>query len=382
MSRPIRATIDIAALRHNLSVIRKYVQHTPVMAVIKADAYGHGLLNTAQALSTVDAFAVLELEAAVQLREAGFQQPVLLLEGFFSISEIEVLTRYRLSTVIHNTEQLSMLTARNQTKKLDIFLKINTGMNRLGFRPEEGHLVLDNLRQQSYIGSITLMTHFACADDPIESDYINQQLKHFAALYKRCGNNHLPRTLANSAAILCYPQTYADWVRPGLLLYGVSPLPDKTGSELGLQPAMTLTSQIIATQHLNPHDRLGYGGKFVTDRPIRVGIVAAGYADGYPRHAPTGTPVLVNGQRTRLVGRVSMDMLSVDLEGIRQVGIGSTVTLWGKGLPVEDIANPAETIGYELLVALSTRVKRTLITPQAVSEEVNSPLTSVHTKSL
>ncbi len=355
MSRPIRATIDVAALRHNLSVVRQYVQHARIMAIVKADAYGHGLLRTAQALSSVDAFAVLELEAAVQLREAGFQRPILLLEGFFSTTELEILAQYQLSTVIHNNEQLSMLLAHPNTGRLDIFLKINTGMNRLGFRPEQSHSVLDQLRQRDIAGSVTLMTHFACADDPQEADYVNQQLGCFT-LAGGHEENRLPCTLANSAAILRYPQTHADWVRPGLLLYGVSPLPEKTGVELGLQPVMTLTSQIIAIQYLKPYDRLGYGGQFITDRPIRVGIVAAGYADGYPRHAPTGTPVLVDGRRTRLIGRVSMDMLSIDLSGIEHATVGSPVTLWGQGLPVENVAKCAETISYELLAALSPRV--------------------------
>lgn len=356
MSRPIRAIIDSDALQHNFSIVRQHAPHVRIMAVVKADAYGHGLLRTARALSSTDAFAVLELEAAVQLREAGFRQPVLLLEGFFSTAELKAIDRYRLSTVIHNHEQLAMLLTHKTAETPDIFLKINTGMNRLGFRPEEGDSVLNKLRQRYSSSNITLMTHFACADDRLEADYTNQQLGRFAILQKN-GNDNLPRTLANSAALLRYPQTHADWVRPGLLLYGASPLPEKSSYELGLQPVMTLTSRIIAVQHLNPADRLGYGGQFAADQPMRVGIVAAGYADGYPRHAPTGTPVLVNGQRTRLVGRVSMDMLTVDLNGISQAGPGSLVTLWGKGLPVEEIAESAQTISYELLSALSPRVQ-------------------------
>lgn len=356
MYRPTCAIIDSAALRHNLSVIRAHVRHARVIAVIKADAYGHGLLRCAQALSDVDAFAVLELEAAVQLREAGFRQPILLLEGFFSIVELKVLARYHLSTVIHHQEQLAMLLSCKEIEKLDVFLKINSGMNRLGFRPEQGRSVLDALRQHAFVSSITLMTHFACADDAQEKYYVDQQLNRFTALQPQ-GTGRLPQTLANSAAILRYPQTHADWVRPGLLLYGVSPLIEKTGNELGLRPVMTLTSQIIAIQHLNPQDRLGYGGQFVADRPMRIGIVAAGYADGYPRHAPTGTSVLVDGQHTRLIGRVSMDMLSVDLSGIEHAKIGSPVTLWGEGLPVERVAESAGTISYELLAALSPRVR-------------------------
>lgn len=357
MPRPIHAVIDTNALQHNLAIVRQKVGQSRTIAVIKADAYGHGLLPAARALSETDAFAVLELEAAVQLRDAGFQQPVILLEGFFSTDELDVISQYRLSTVIHHYEQLSMLSAYKGNNNLAVFLKINTGMNRLGFKPASGYAALRALKQQAFISEITLMTHFACADTIAEQYLVFQQLKEFAALRTACGN-HLPCSLANSAAILRYPQTYADWVRPGLLLYGVSPLPEKNGSQLGLQPAMTLTSEIIATQQLNPGDRLGYGAQFTADRSMRIGIVAAGYADGYPRHAPTGTPVLVNDQRTRIVGRISMDMLSVDLQGIDHANIGSTVTLWGKGLPVEQVASSAQTISYELLAAISPRVPR------------------------
>ncbi len=333
------------------------------MAVVKADAYGHGLLRTARALDAVDGFAVLELEAAIQLREAGFSQPVLLLEGFFSIEEIEAINHYRLSTVIHCHEQLSMLMSYKKTGTPDIFLKINTGMNRLGFRPDEGNTVLRKLKQWRTDIRITLMTHFACADDLLKADSVDQQLSSFALLEEKW-ENCTSQTLANSAAILRYPGTHADWVRPGIILYGASPLPDKTGIELGLQPVMTLTSQIITVQHLNPSDSLGYGGQFVADQPMRIGVVAAGYADGYPRHAPTGTPVLVNGRRTRLIGRVSMDMLTVDLSGISEAGAGSPVTLWGEELPVEEVARSAQTISYELLAALSPRVK-TVSSPPA-----------------
>lgn len=361
MFRPIRTIIDATALQHNLAVVRQKVGHARTIAVIKADAYGHGLLHTARALSAANAFAVLELEAAVQLRDAGFQQPIVLLEGFFSHHELDVINQYHLSTVIHHHEQISMLSTYRGNNKLAVFLKINTGMNRLGFKPEAGNSAFHALIQREFVGKITLMTHFACADEAAEQHLVIQQLSEFSALRAECGI-HLPCSLANSAAILRYPQTHADWVRPGLLLYGVSPLPEKTGVEMGLQPAMTLTSQIIAIQKLSPGDRLGYGAQFTASQAMRIGIVAAGYADGYPRHAPTGTPVLVNGQRTRIVGRISMDMLSIDLQGIDDANIGSTVTLWGKGLPVEKIAAAAQTISYELLAAISPRVPR-CVTP-------------------
>ncbi|MBE7527112.1 MAG: alanine racemase [Burkholderiales bacterium] len=356
MPRPLRALINCSALQHNLAVIHKHVHKTRIMAVVKANAYGHGLLRTAQALNSVDGFAVLELEAAIQLREAGFNQSILLLEGFFSTDEIDVINQYRLSTVIHCQDQLSMLLAHKETGKPDIYLKINTGMNRLGFRPEEGISAQNQLKQWRPDANITLMTHFASADDSLETSQVNQQLGSFALLQANQENGTC-QTMANSAAILRYPGTHADWVRPGILLYGASPIADKTGVEPGLQPAMTLSSQVIAVQHLAPSDRLGYGGVFVADRPMRIGVVAAGYADGYPRHAPTGTPVLVNSQRTRLVGRVSMDMLTIDLSGMGEAGVGSPVTLWGEGLPVEEVARSAQTISYELLTALSPRVQ-------------------------
>ncbi len=360
MPRPIRALINCTALQHNLSVVRRHAGQARVMAVVKADAYGHGLLRTAQALNSVEGFAVLELEAAVQLREAGFNQLILLLEGFFSAEELDVIDHYQLSTVIHSHEQLSLLLAHNKTKKPDIFLKINTGMNRLGFRPKEKNDIFNKIKQWCPDASITLMTHFSNADETLGIEQVNQQLSQFVpSLDKKVDD--LPQTLANSAAILRYPATHADWVRPGIILYGVSPLPEKTGIELGLRPVMTLTSQIIAIQQLDSFDKVGYGGQFTADRPMRIGVVAAGYADGYPRHAPTGTPILVNGQRTRLVGRISMDMLTVDLNGISDAKVGSPVTLWGEGLPVEEIAKSAQTISYELLTALSPRVPTTSI---------------------
>ncbi|SDI04988.1 alanine racemase [Nitrosomonas sp. Nm132] len=359
MPRPIHALIDLSALKHNLSIVRKHTQNARIMAVIKANAYGHGLLSTAHALRAADAFAVLELDAAVRLREAGVYQPILLLEGFFSAADLTVIKQYHLSTVIHHQEQLAMLFTAKQKNKINVFLKINTGMNRLGFAPEQGLAVLETLRVNSLISQITLMTHFACADDPFQKDEVNQQLSDFFTVFRK---HHLPCSLANSAAILRYPETHADWVRPGIMLYGASPLIDKTAAELGLRPVMTVSSKIIAIQHLTTRDKVGYGGQFQAEQPMRIGVVACGYADGYPRHAPTGTPVLVNGQRTRIVGRISMDMLTVDLTKIQNANIGSPVILWGNKLPIEEVAKSAGTISYELFCALSSRVKILTVT--------------------
>ncbi len=355
MSRSIRAFIDLAALEHNLTVVRRYAAHTRIMAVIKADAYGHGLLHTAKALRKADGFAMLELDAAIRLRDAGYQQSILLLEGFFSVSELAQCKKYRLSAVIHNHEQLAMLSA-SKHGRLDVFLKMNTGMNRLGFAPEQFLSALEALKASPAIGHITLMTHFSSASDTDGDQEVIKQLQCFNSM--TTGHSY-PRSLANSAAIIRYPETHADWVRPGIMLYGASPLTNKTAAELDLHPAMTVTSKIIATQYLQSGNKVGYSGCFQADRPMLIGIVAGGYADGYPRHAPTGTPVLVNNQRTRILGRVSMDMLTVDLSGIKDVGLNSPVVLWGKGMPVDEVANAANTISYELLCALTPRVTKT-----------------------
>lgn len=354
MPRPTQAFIDLSALAHNLTIVRQYVPHARIMAVLKANAYGHGLLHTASALKDVDGFALLELDAAISLRDAGYRQPILLLEGFFSTEELALFKKYQLSAVIHHNEQIAML-SDSQFHKLDLFLKINTGMNRLGLAPEQFPQIIKKLTVNQCANQITLMTHFACADDPLAEENVAQQLQCFEAVTK--GYNY-PRSLANSAAIIRYPETHTDWVRPGIMLYGASPFPDKTAPELNLQPVMTLSSKIIAVHDLKKGDRVGYHGLFQANHPMRIGIVACGYADGYPRHALTNTPVLVNNQRSRLLGRVSMDMLAVDLTGIENTGLNCPVMLWGKEISVDEVAQSAETSGYELLCALAPRVER------------------------
>lgn len=353
MSRPIHALIDLAALEHNLTVVRQLAPQSRIMAIIKANAYGHGLLHTAKALKQADGFAMLELDAAITLREKGYQHPILLLEGFFSTTELALFKQHHLTAVIHHKEQLTMLST-SKAGQLDVFIKINTGMNRLGFAPEQFPSALHALEINPTIKQISLMTHFADADDPTKVSSVTNQLGCFKALTN--GLNY-PRSLANSAAIIYYPETHVDWIRPGLMLYGASPSSEKTAEMLGLRPAMTISSKLIAIQNLKAGDRVGYGGRFQAARPMRIGIVAGGYADGYPRHAFSGTPVLVNGQRTRTLGVVSMDMLAIDLSHIENTPLGSSVTLWGKGLPVEEIANAAGTISYELLCAMAPRVE-------------------------
>lgn len=350
MSRPISVHFDLYALAHNLRLARRRTT-ARIMAVLKADAYGHGLLRVAEALADADGFALLDIEDAIQLREAGFRQTILLLEGFFSAEDVPLLAAYRLSTVIHSPWQLNCLAAYPERGKLDVWVKVNSGMNRLGWSPEQLAWAMQQLRQHPAVREVTLMNHFAHAD---ESRGVTEQLSTFNQL---TAPYRTARSLANSAALLRHPQTHADWVRAGIMLYGASPFADTTAEQLGLQPAMTLRSQIISLQTLTPGDEVGYGAIFQADTPMRIGIVACGYADGYPRHAPNGTPILVAGQRTRTVGRVSMDMLSVDLTPVPDAQVGSPVVLWGEGMPVEEVAHAAGTISYELLCGITKRVK-------------------------
>lgn len=352
MSRPIYATFDGAALRHNYLLARRRAPGAKLWAVIKANAYGHGQMRAAAALADVaDGFALLEVSNAIALREAGYQHPILLLEGFFSSSEVPLLEQYRLTPVIYCREQLEMLAVA--VRPMPIYLKLNTGMNRLGLVPSDmpwvwkrlGDLLLDD---------VTLMTHFADADGPRG---VAAQMDHFRAM---AGGWAGRISLANSAALLRYPGTHGDWARPGIMLYGGSPFADQSALDLGLQPVMSLESRIIGIQELEAGQSIGYGASFTTTRPTRVGIVACGYADGYPRHAPTGTPIAVNGVLTRTLGRVSMDMLACDLTAVPEGKLGAKVTLWGKGeggdVPADDVATAAGTISYELFCALAPRV--------------------------
>ncbi|HYC44875.1 MAG TPA: alanine racemase [Burkholderiales bacterium] len=348
--RPISATIDLSALRHNLGVARRHAPRSKVFAVIKANGYGHGFMRAARALDQADGFALIELDYAVRLREAGYRRPILLLEGFFEPRELEPIAAYRLTTAIHTREQLDMLLSLPADAGVDVMLKFNTGMNRLGFQPQEVPSVLECLRGHAGIREITLMTHFANADD---ERGIGGAL---AILEGVARGLDLPQSLANSAAILRFPQSHRDWIRPGIMLYGCSPFADRIGADDDLKPAMTLESELIAVRELASGDSVGYGGVYTAEAPHRVGVVACGYADGYPRHAPTGTPVRVGDRLTRTLGRVSMDMLCVDLNGIDNARVGTRVVLWGDGNPVEHVAAAAGTVGYELLCALAPRV--------------------------
>lgn len=351
--RPILASISRSALRHNLGVAKRYADGASVFAVVKAEAYGHGLRRAVSALEGAEGLALLEIESALLLREWGIQVPLLLLEGFFGEDELRAFSERGLTAVVHHEAQVRMLETERVAVPIDVFLKINTGMNRLGVAPSKAVQIVERLRACAAVGDIALMTHFADADG---REGVAEQMKRL----ERTGISDLPRSLANSAALIRYPETRADWVRPGIMLYGCSPFPDVSADALGLVPAMTLTSQVIAAQDLRAGDRVGYGGTFTAKRPMRVGIVACGYADGYPRHAPgsddCGTPIIVAGRRTRTVGRVSMDLLCVDLTSIAQASVGSEVTLWGEGLSADEVAAAAGTVSYELLCALAARV--------------------------
>jgi alanine racemase len=350
--RPIRARIDLAALRHNHALARSHAGGARIWSVVKADAYGHGLMRSALALAEVaDGFALVELESALALRAAGLRQPILMLEGYYASDELPLYAEHGLTPALHRADQVAWLAAAPASERTAVYLKLNTGMNRLGFDAAELQGALATLQGLAGVREITLMTHFSDADDVRG---IAGQMERFSDMR---GALSYPVCLANSAALLRFPQSHGDWVRPGIMLYGSSPFPQmQTAQAIGLEPVMTLESEVIAVRELSPGDRVGYGGTFTASSPMRVGVVACGYGDGYPRHAPSGTPLLVAGRRTVTVGRVSMDKLCVDLTALPQVGVGAAVVLWGRGLPVDEVAAAAGTISYELFCALGKRV--------------------------
>ncbi len=348
--RPIKALISGEALRHNLAVVRRSAPRARVFAVVKANAYGHGVARAVQAFEDADGLALLEIEAAVRIREAGYARRIALLEGLFEPAEVAIAAAHDFTVAVHNREQLAMLDAAPPGARLDVMLKVNTGMNRLGFAPHDAVAARAELARHRAVRQLTLMTHFANADD---QRGVAWQLQTFDAI---AAGQPFERSAANSAAILRYPETHFDWVRPGIMLYGASPFADEPAERLGLRPAMTLASELIAVQNVPRGGRIGYAGTFEATGPLRVGVVACGYADGYPRHAPTGTPVLVEGMHTRTLGRVSMDMITVDLTGIAHARVGSRVVLWGDGLSADEVAQAAGTVSYELMCALAPRV--------------------------
>lgn len=354
MSRSVRAVIDLAALRHNLAQVRASAPAARVMAVVKANGYGHGLRETATALLSADAFAVSCLNEALCLREAGLLHPIVLLEGFFDAAELRAIAAHRLDIVVHADWQLEVLERARLPHPLRVWLKVDSGMRRLGFSPQRVPAVLERLRASGVAGEIRLMTHLARADDR-DSDYTAVQL---AAFGEASAGLPFERSIANSAGVLAWPETHADWVRPGIMLYGASPFADASAEQSGLRPAMTLTGRLIAIHQLRRGDAVGYAGTFVCPEDMPVGVVSIGYGDGYPRHAPSGTPVLVNGQRASIVGRVCMDMVCIDLRGLAQMPqVHDSVAMWGAGLPIEEVATVCGTISYELMCRLTDRVE-------------------------
>jgi alanine racemase len=354
MPRPLVSTIHIAALQHNLAIAKARAPASKVWAVVKANAYGHGLERGMRAFSAADGLALIEPDNAVKLRELGWQKSILLLEGFFDTADLSACAKHGIQVAIHCDEQIDMLEKTVSPESLDVHLKMNTGMNRLGFLPEAFCAAHARLRSIPAVRDITLMTHFANADNPVNAGLpLPEQIRRF-----RNATVDLPgdRSLSNSAAVLSHPDLAADWVRPGIMLYGGTP-GGKSAQDFGLKAAMTLASEIIGIQHISTGEAVGYGSRFVAEKPMTVGVVACGYADGYPRHAPNGTPVMVDGVRTALAGRVSMDMITVDLSNVPNAHVGSKVELWGDMLPIDEVANAAGTLGYELMCALAPRVK-------------------------
>ena len=354
----VSVTIDTGALRHNLEIVRRLAPKSRVMAVIKANAYGHGLVTAARALNSADAFAVARLGEALTLRDAGIKTRIVLLEGVMDREQLDAAAAADLELVVHSPEQLELLSAAPAGARFKVWLKLDSGMNRLGFKGDafyEAHATLTSL--PSVQQPIHLCTHLASADMP-ELPTTAEQLMVFTAATRSLA---CERSMASSAALIGFPDSRGDWVRPGLMLYGISPFRGATGADHGLRPVMTLCSRVIAVKHLAEGEQVGYGGDWTATRPTRLAIASVGYGDGYPRSAASGTPVLVNGERAGLVGRVSMDMLAIDVTDLQHsVKLGDPVVLWGDGLPVEEIALWAETVPYPLVCGISQRVAVTL----------------------
>jgi alanine racemase len=370
MPRPLEALIHIDALHHNLERARACAPDARIWAVVKANGYGHGLKRVYEGLRAADGFALLDIAEAQKLRELDWRGPILLLEGVFEARDLEWCSRLGLWHVVHHQDQIDWLAAHKTEWPQRVFLKMNTGMNRLGFTPQAFRHAWMRLSALPQVDEVSLVTHFSDADSPRG---IAHQLQVFQ---QHTADLSGERSLCNSAATLRHahdPAVRGDWIRPGVMLYGASPdYPEHNAAHWQLQPAMTLRSKLIDIQHLQAGDTVGYGSRFTAQQPMRVGVVACGYADGYPRHAPDGTPVLVDGVRVPLAGRVSMDMLTVDLSAVPQAQVGSEVTLWGRGptrgehtplLDIDEVAHRSGTIGYELMCALSQRVPVQVLGP-------------------
>lgn len=353
--RPLVATVDLAAIRHNYSLAKRCAPGREAFAVVKANAYGHGAREVVAALAELaDGYAVACLEEALQVREVNADAPLLLLQGCFAADEYPLAARHGLDIVVQDGIQLGLLLAAQLERPLNVWLKFDSGMHRLGFTAEALREAFAILQRAPQVASLNLISHFACADlrgHPLTEDQVERYLALLDLPFER-------RSLANSAAVLTIPAAHMDWLRPGIMLYGATPFADLSAAELGLRPAMTLTGQLIAVREVAAGESIGYGASWVAQRPSRIGTVSCGYADGYPRQAPAGTPVLVAGQRVPLAGRVSMDMLMVDLTDLPSAQPGDAVELWGAALPVDEVATACGTIGYELLSKVTARVPR------------------------
>lgn len=351
--------INLAALHHNVRVVRGLAPYSRIMAMVKADAYGHGALTIAKALSEVDGFGVASVAEALTLREAGITQAIAVMQGVSDGDEMFLAVRRGLQIVVHHQEQIPIIEGCRLTGPIDVWLKVDTGMHRLGIRPEQARQAYQRLANASVVRSVGLMTHFASADE-LGSQQTQHQIEIFRSLQHDLAQHDthvISDSLANSAGVLAWPAAHGAWVRPGIMLYGSSPLPDRSAKDLGLRPVMTLTSRLIAINPIHKGESVGYGGTWTADHDTRIGVVAIGYGDGYPRHAKSGTPVLINGELVPLVGRVSMDMITVDL-GEVPAQIGHTVVLWGEGLSADTVARCSGTISYELFCKITNRVKR------------------------
>lgn len=348
------AVLDLDAVRHNLTIARNCAPDAKIMAVIKANGYGHGLIRIAHALAKADAFAVARVDEGIRLRAAGFKNRIAVLEGFTFKDELDEFLNHDLEPVIHSLSQLDIMEKRPKNGKIRVWLKIDTGMNRLGFKTIDFEKVYQRLHRSQIINHpVNLMTHLANADDK-KDDKTLRQTTLFNQTIKNYGG---PRSIANSAGILGWPLTISDWVRPGIMLYGISPFPGSYGKEFGLKPVMGLYSHLIAVKSIEQGETVGYGSVWTCEKPTTYGVAAIGYGDGYPRYAEAGTPVLVNGKRVPLIGRVSMDMITVDLESQPDAKPGDPVVLWGDELPVEEIARHAGTIPYTLVCGVTQRVQ-------------------------
>jgi len=351
LSRQLVAQINLAALRHNLDRVRQCVQGAQIMAVVKANAYGHGLLRALPALGEAEGLALMELDAAITLREKHYTRRLLLLEGFFSQEELQEISQHRIAIVVHHRDQVAALEKSELTRSLEVFLKINTGMNRLGVEPNETAELCERLNASSAVAALRLMTHLGQAETKAGAE------APLAIFKEACQGLPYPRSIANSAGVLRYGDVGGDIVRPGLMLYGVSPFPNQTAASLNLRPVMSLRSELIAVRDVPEGEYVGYGDGYRTTRPTRIGVIACGYADGYPMTVRNGAPVRVAGKLATVAGRVSMDMITVDITEIPEARVGSPVVLWGEDLPIEEVARWAGVIPYQLLCGVTARVR-------------------------